>query len=136
MASSNDRGLALETASLGGLHWFGIALALISGAAHLVLGARMVPSAMGISFLLAGLGFVGAVVLIFLNYRRRAVYAVGIPFVLVQILLWYLLNFAWGPKVFPADVGTLGAIDKVAQLLLLGVLIVLLRQPAGSNATL
>ena len=131
MASSTDRGLALETASLGGLHWFGIALAVISAAVHLVLGARMAPSAMGISFLLAGLGFVGAVVLILLNYRRRAVYAVGIPFVLVQIL-----NFAWGPKAFPADVGTLGAIDKVAQLLLLGVLIALLRQPAGSNATL
>jgi hypothetical protein len=135
MAATTDSGLALETDSLGGLHWFGIALALISAAIHLVLGVRMAPSAMGISFLLAGLGFLGAVVLLLLNYRRRLVYAVGIPFVLVQILLWYLLNFAWGPKTFPGDVGTLGAIDKVAQLLLLGVLIALLRTPAGSNAT-
>jgi len=127
METTSNSGFAIETDSLGGRHWFGIALALISAAVHLVLGVRMAPSAMGISFLLAGLGFLGAVVLILLNYRRRTVYAVGIPFVLVQLLLWYLLNFAWGPKTFPADVGTLGAIDKVAQIMLLGVLIVLLR---------
>jgi hypothetical protein len=127
MAHSSNKELAPAIASLRGLHWFGIVLALISAAVHLVLGARMAPSTMGISFLLAGLGFLGAVVLILVDYRRRTVYTVGIPFVLVQILLWYLLNFGWGQKTFPADVGTLGAVDKVAQLLLLGVLIALLR---------
>ena len=54
-------------------------------------------------------------------------YAVGIPFTLVQILAWYYLNFAAGPKLFPADVGTLGAVDKVAQVVLIVVLVVLLR---------
>ena len=61
------------------------------------------------------------------GYRRRTVYAVGIPFTLVQILAWYYLNFAAGPKSFPADVGTLGAVDKVAQVVLIVVLVVLLR---------
>jgi hypothetical protein len=56
------------------------------------------------------------------------VYAAGIPFVLVQIGLWYWVNFAAGTKSFPADVGTLGALDKAAQLALLAVLVVLLRE--------
>ncbi|MEF8782313.1 MAG: hypothetical protein V5A39_02715 [Haloarculaceae archaeon] len=47
------------------------------------------------------------------RYRRRTVYAVGVPYTLAQLGLWYYLNFAAGPKAFPADVGTLGAADKV-----------------------
>jgi len=61
------------------------------------------------------------------DYRRRAVYAIGIPFTVAQIGLWYYLNFAAGPKSFPADVGALGAVDKLAQLVLLAVLVLLLR---------
>jgi len=82
---------------------------------------------MGISFILAGIGFLGGIALVLLNYRRRAVYALGIPFTLVQIVLWYQLNFIAGPRSFPADVGTLGAIDKVAQVVLAVVLVALLR---------
>ena len=43
-------------------------------------------------------------------------------------MIWYGLNFAAGAKSFPADVGTVGWIDKVAQVLLIVVLIALLRQ--------
>jgi len=110
--------LAPRMDSLGSLHWVGILAALTSAAIHLFLGVRLVPSGMGISFVLAGLGFLGAVGLVLIDYRRRAVYAVGIPFTLVQVVLWYLVNFANGPKSFPADVGALGAADKVAQLVL------------------
>jgi succinate dehydrogenase/fumarate reductase cytochrome b subunit len=127
MATSRTEGLRLQTGSLGGIHWIGILAALVSAAIHLLLGIRMLPSGMGISFVLAGLGFLGAIVLVLIAYRRRTVYAVGIPFVLVQIVLWFVVNFVNGPKTFPADVGTLGAIDKIAQLVLLGVLVVLLR---------
>lgn len=127
MATSETRGFALRTDSLSGLHWVGILAALISAVIHLLLGVRMVPSGQGISFVLAGLGFLGAVVLILIDYRRRTVYAVGIPFVLVQIALWYVINFATGPKSFPADVGAFGAVDKIAQVALLAVLVVLLR---------
>ena len=127
MGATESQGLSLEVSSLGSLHWVGIVAALVSAAVHLLLGVRLAPSGLGISFVLAGLGFLGAVVLIVLDYRRRTVYAVGIPFTLVQIVGWYYLNFVSLGKSFPADVGTLGAVDKVAQVVLLAVLVVLLR---------
>ncbi|QSG13048.1 putative membrane protein [Halapricum desulfuricans] len=127
MPTTETGGFTLQTESLGALHWVGIIAALVSAAIHLLLGVRMFPSGMGISFILAGLGFLGAIVLVLIAYRRRTVYAVGIPFVLVQIVLWYVVNFANGSKAFPGDIGTFGAIDKIAQLVLLGVLIALLR---------
>jgi hypothetical protein len=61
------------------------------------------------------------------RYRRRTVYAVGVPYTLAQLGLWYYFNFAAGPKAFPADVGTLGTADKVTQVVLVVVLVVLLR---------
>ncbi|MFW6000017.1 MAG: DUF7475 family protein [Halorubrum sp.] len=128
MATTEARQSAVDIGSLNGLHWAGIVAALVSAAVHLLLGVRMFPSPMGISFVLAGLGFVGGVVLLAIDYRRRAVYAVGIPFTLVQIVLWYVVNFSGGAKSFPADVGTLGAVDKVAQVVLIAVLAVLLRR--------
>ena len=127
MATADSRGLALDVSSLTGLHWVGIVAAVVSAVVHLLLGVRMLPSGMGISFVLAGLGFLGAVGLVLVDYRRRAVYAVGIPFTLVQILLWYYVNFVSLGKSFPADIGTLGAVDKVAQVVLLAVLVALLR---------
>mgnify|MGYP006306359749 CR=1 FL=1 len=127
MATAEKQGPALDIESLSGLHWVGIVAAVVTAAVHLFLGVRMLPSGMGISFVLAGLGFLGAIALVLLNYRRRTVYAVGIPFTLVQILLWYYVNFVSLGKSFPADIGTLGAVDKVAQLVLLAVLVALLR---------
>jgi hypothetical protein len=127
MATADTSGLAVRTESLEGLHWVGIAAALVSGVIHLFLGVSFAPEPLGISFLLAGLGFLGAVALVLLDYRRRTVYAVGIPYTLAQIVLWYVINFANGPKSFPADVGTLGAVDKVVQVVLIGVLVALLR---------
>jgi len=128
MATTGAQQPAVDVGSLNGLHWIGIVAALISAAVHLLIGVRMFPSAMGISFILAGLGFIGGVGLLVIDYRRRAVYAVGIPFTLVQIVLWYVINFAGGTKSFPADIGTLGAIDKIAQVVLIAVLIALLRR--------
>jgi hypothetical protein len=123
--------MSLETGSLDGVHWLGILAALVTAAIHLLLGARPLltgsASGLAVSFVLAGLGFLGAVVLVLVNYRRRTVYAVGIPYTLAQLGLWYYLNFAAGPKSFPADVGTLGAVDKVTQVVLVAVLVVLLR---------
>jgi len=127
MGTTETQGLSPDVASLDSVHWVGIVAALVTAAVHLLLGVRMLPSGMGISFVLAGLGFLGAIVLVVLDYRRRAVYAVGIPFTLVQILLWYYVNFVSLGKSFPADIGTLGAVDKVAQLVLLAVLVALLR---------
>jgi hypothetical protein len=124
-AERQQTGFSIDT--LSGLHWVGILAALVSAGVHLLLGVRMLPSGLGISFVLAGLGFLGAIALVLLNYRRRLVYAVGIPYTLVQIVLWYAFNFASGDKAFPGDIGTLGAVDKVAQVVLIAVLVVLLR---------
>lgn len=127
MPTNKNDGVRLRTESLGGVHWIGILAALVTAAIHLLLGVRMIPSGMGISFVLAALGFLGAIALVLIAYRRWTVYVVGIPFVLVQIVLWFVINFATGPKSFPADIGMLGAIDKIAQLVLLAVLVALLR---------
>ncbi|MFT4964906.1 MAG: hypothetical protein ACI9PP_002195 [Halobacteriales archaeon] len=127
MATSETDGIALRTDSLTTLHWIGVLTALVTAAIHLLLGIRGLPSGMAISFTLAGLGFLGAIVLVLIDYRRRTVYAVGIPFTLVQIVLWYVVNFASGSGTFPADIGTLGAVDKVAQIVLIGVLVALFR---------
>ncbi|RJX50847.1 DUF7475 family protein [Halonotius pteroides] len=125
--STNTGGLSVDTEPLGGLAYVGIIAAVISAVIHLRLGVGFIQSPLGISFILAGLGFLGAVGLVLVNYRRRTVYAVGIPFTAVQIGIWYYVNFAAGGKAFPADIGTIGAIDKVAQLVLIVVLIALLR---------
>jgi hypothetical protein len=128
MATSGSQQPAVDVGSLNGLHWVGIVAALITAAVHLRLGVGGLPLPLRVSFLLAGLGFLGAVALVLLDYHRRTVYAVGIPFTLVQIVLWYVLNFAGSARSFPGDVGTLGAVDKVAQLVLIAVLVALLRR--------
>ncbi|MFB6168445.1 MAG: hypothetical protein ABEJ43_06310 [Haloferacaceae archaeon] len=121
MASTTPTGGRLRTDSLTGLHGVGIALALLSGVIHLVLGVAGLPSALGISFVLAAGGFFGAVVLVLLDYRRRLVYLAGIPFVAVQFVLYFALNWpnVWNPG---------GMVDKVAQAALMVVLVVLYRR--------
>jgi len=127
MATTERRRLGLRTGTLTGLHWIGIAAAAVTAAIHLLLGVKLFPGALGISFLLAGLGFLGAIALVLLDYRRQTIYRIGIPYTLAQIALWYYINFAAGPKSFPADVGTLGAVDKVVQVVLIVVLVLLIR---------
>jgi hypothetical protein len=127
MGATGSTGVEIETSSLPTIAWVGILAAVMSGAIHLRLGVGTAPSPLGISFLLAGVAFLVAVGFVLVDYRRRTVYAAGIPFTLVQVITWYGANFAGGEKSFPADVGALGAADKVAQLLLVAVLVVLLR---------
>ena len=132
MATSQQRGLGIEVDSLTGLHWVGILLAALTGVIHLFLGVSgvtgtYISTELGVAFLLAGLGFFSAVVLVLLDVRRRAVYAAGIPYTAIQLILWYYLNFATGQRSFPGDVGIMGAIDKIVQVALILVLIALLR---------
>ncbi len=120
--STADRLLALD--SLTPLHWLGIAVALVSALVHLVLGIGFFPHYMGVLFLLATGGFVGAVVLVLIDYRRTLVYLVGIPFTLSQIVGWYMVNQ-------PDSLSALGAadiVDKVAQIVLIAVLVLLYRR--------
>lgn len=109
-----------ETASLTAVHWLAIALAALSGLIHLLLAVIVPWTALRVSFLLAGLGFLGAIALVLLNFRRRLLYLIGIPFVGVQIVLWYLVV---EPTV--ATLHVLDVVDKVAQALLIVLLVYL-----------
>lgn len=126
MATTRSKGVSLEISSLRSLHWVGVVAAVVTAVVHLALGVTMVPSTLGVSFVLAGLGYLGGVTLLLLNYRRRAVYAVGVPFTLVQILLWYYINFATTTRVFPTHISATGVVDKGAELVLVAVLVALL----------
>jgi hypothetical protein len=120
----------LATDSLTPLHWLGIALAVVSGGIHLWLGVQFLGGGLGIAFLFAGVAFLLGVGAVLIDFRRKTMYLLGVPFTAGQIVLWYYLNFAAGDKAFPADVGGPGAIDKLAQLALIAVLVVL-SQRAG-----
>ncbi len=111
----------LETASLTSLHWVAIVAALVSAAVHLVLGVGFLPHWMGVLFVLAAGGFVGAVVLVLVDFRRRLLYLVGVPFTGVQIVGWYQVNRPAGI----GDVAGADAVDKIAQVVLIVALIVL-----------
>jgi hypothetical protein len=110
----------VETGSLSPLHLVGVALAAISGVLHLYLGALFVPSPMGLSFVVAGVGFVAGCAAVVANYRRPLVYLLGIPFTLGQVVAWYVVN--------APDFSALGYVDKAAQVGLVAVIVVLYRR--------
>jgi len=113
MATADDTGrLALETVTP--LHWAGVVLAAITGVLHFAL----VPG-FGISFLVAGVGFFAGAAAVVADYRRRQFYLLGIPFTAGQIVLWYVINQPSFSEI------TLGIVDKVVQVALIGVLAVL-----------
>ncbi len=116
--------LRLEHASITPLHWIAIAMALVSAIVHLVVGIGFLPHWMGVLFVLSTGGFVGAVALVLVGYRRRLLYLLGIPFTGSQIVFWYAVNqpTALGAISVPA------LVDKVAQVVLLVALVVLLRR--------
>jgi hypothetical protein len=97
------------------LHWAGIVLAAITGVIHLWLGVNFAPEPLGISFLVAGV-----IVAILVDYRRQLLYLLGIPFTAGQIVAWAALN---APDFSPP-----GIADKIVQVLLIVVLVVLYRQ--------
>jgi hypothetical protein len=110
----------LRTNSLTSLHWVGIALATLTGVIHLWLAVSFIPELFGFAFLIAAFGFFVGIAAILVNYRRRLMYLLGIPFTLGQVVLWYAVN---GLKLAPVDV-----IDKLTQLALIAVLVALYRR--------
>lgn len=116
--------LHLDTASLTPLHWMGFVLAIISGVVHLalvVVGPISPASGFGILFILAFGGFVGGVGLVAINYRRKLIYLLGLPYTGSQIVMWYLANQPAGP----GDLSAFEWVDKIAQVLLLVLLVML-----------
>ncbi|RQG96000.1 DUF7475 family protein [Natrarchaeobius chitinivorans] len=121
MVSLENR-LTLE--SLSPLHWVGIGLAAVTAGVHLVLGVGFLPHWMGLAFLVATAGFVLGIVLVLVDYRRRLLYLLGIPFTAGQVILWYAVN---RPEALDA-VSPVEIVDKLAQLLLIVVLLALSRR--------
>lgn len=116
------RGIGFSTAGLTGLHYAAMGLAAITGVIHLYLYyvQGFAP------FLLASLGFFGAIGLILvLPAYRPWLYLVGIPYTLVQMAGW----IAAGMPDF-----VLGVVDKVVQVALIALLVVLYRRERGSGA--
>ena len=102
--------IGVEIGSFTPAHWLAVVLAAITGAVHLYLY-----TAEGwIPFLLAGLGFYGAVaLLIVLPGYRTYLYPLGALFTAAQIVGYVLLPL--GPL-------WLGVGDKIVQVALIGVL--------------
>ncbi|MFC7175647.1 DUF7475 family protein [Halosegnis marinus] len=113
-------GSTLATDSLTALHWAGILLSLATGLLHLGLAASFGASGLGVAFAVAGVGYLAGVAAVLVDYRRRAMYLVGIPFTLGQVVAWYALN--------APDFSTLGYADKAIQVALVVVLAVLYRR--------
>jgi hypothetical protein len=104
---------SLKTGSLTRTHWLAILLALATGVIHVYAG--IVEGR--IPILLAGLGFLGAVVLFLLDYRRTLLYIVGIVYTTVQIPLWYVVK--------AGEYTMLGYVDKSIQVVFILLLVYL-----------
>lgn len=109
-----------QRGSLTQLQWLAVVLAVITGVLHVYAGVveGRVPVA------LAGVGYAGALVLFFLDYRRRLLYLVGIPYTAIQIPLWLVVK---------SEYGVVDYVDKAVQVVLILVLLYLyLNTPSGS----
>lgn len=105
--------------SLGTIHWIAVGLTVLTGVLHLYAG--VIEGAPPV--LLAGVGFLAAVVLFVLDYRRRLLYGVGVVFTGVQIPLWYVIKMG--------NYTTVGYVDKAVQVVLVVVLIALFRRASS-----
>jgi len=110
----------LRTEELTPLHWIGVAMAAVSAAVHLYL-AVVIPGTLGISFAGATVGFLAGIGAVLVGFRRRLVYLLGVPFTAGQVVLWYVLNDQPGLTAL----GAIDVVDKVAQVVLIAVLVVL-----------
>lgn len=101
--------LASRDEPLTRLHVAAIALAATTGIVHLYLywSQGFVP------FLLAGVGFFGAVALLVGGVNRRLLYAVGVPFTASQVAVWVVQGM---PEF------ALGVFDKTVQIALVALL--------------
>src|SRR6056297_801625 len=96
--------------SLTQLQWIAVGLVAITGVLHVFAGVveGRIPVA------LAGVGYAGALVLFFLDYRRRLLYLLGIPYTAVQFPLWIVAK---------SEYGMVDYVDKAVQAVLILVLL-------------
>lgn len=94
------------------LQWLAVVLIVVTGVLHVYAGVveGRIPVA------LAGVGYAGALVLFFLDYRRRLLYLLGIPYTAVQLPLWIVAK---------SEYGMVDYVDKAVQAVLILVLLYL-----------
>jgi hypothetical protein len=102
------------------LQWLAVALVVVTGVLHVYAGVveGRIPVA------LAGVGYAGALVLFFLDYRPRLLYLVGVPYTAVQIPIWLVAK---------AEYGVVDYVDKAVQVLLIVVLLYLYLNPPAES---
>jgi hypothetical protein len=112
-----------RTGPLTQLQWLAVALVLITGGLHVYAGVvegRVIVA-------LAGIGYMGALVLFFIDYRRRLLYLIGIPYTTIQIPLWLVAK---------SEYGMVDYVDKTVQVVLILVLVYLyVNTPSQSAET-
>lgn len=113
---------SLELGTLTPLHWIAIVAAVVTGLIHLLLGILIFPGSFGIAFILASIGFGIGILAVLINYHRKMIYLLGIPFTGGQIVLWYVFNQPIPPVSAPE------VVDKLTQLILILALILLYRR--------
>lgn len=91
-------------------HWLAVALVAVTGILHVYAG--VVEGRPPVT--LAGVGYAGALALFFLNYRRRLLYLIGIPYTAVQIPIWLVVK---------SEYGVVDYVDKAVQVALIVVLV-------------
>ena len=105
----------LDTASITGIQWVAVALALLTGVIHLFVGVnRGQPS-----LVLAGVGFGVGITLFLANYRHYTLYLLGSGYVALQIVLWIVFQ--------QGEYTLIGFVDKTIQVFLLVILVYLAR---------
>jgi len=105
--------LGVKSDSIPTLGWLAVGLVVVTGVLHIYAGVveGRVPVA------LAGVGFLGAVALYLLDYRRRLLYLVGSVYTAVQIPLWYVVK--------AGEFTAVGYVDKAVQVVLVALLVYL-----------
>lgn len=119
-AEPTKRRFDLETTDMTAVHWMAIGLSAITGVVHLYLFVTQE----FLPFLFAGLGFFGAIALILVGFHRRLVYLAGVPYVLAQMVGWYVLD---------GTVTALAVFDKLVQVALIALLVYLYRMESADR---
>lgn len=124
-ADASQGRFELRTDAFTWQHWAVLALAAVTGIIHLWLVVQYVPEPLGWAFLVAVIGFFVGIVAILVDYRRRLVYLLGIPFTAGQIVAWYALN--------DPPFGAVDYTDKAVQVVLIVLLVLLYRRASGAD---
>lgn len=113
--------VSFETASIPGLGWLAVGLVFVTGVLHVYAG--VVEGAPPVA--IAGVGFLAAILVYLLNYRRRLLYLVGVVYTGIQIPLWYVIK--------AGSYTTVGYVDKAVQAALVVLLVVLYWQTQAAG---